>query len=56
MLQDWEIDPQVFPTQWAGSQRRVWSYDYVNNYAWFKFYDEVPMRVALAPCYQRYVL
>jgi hypothetical protein len=39
-VQDWEIDPQVFPTQWPGSQRRVWSYDAVNQYAWFKLYDE----------------
>jgi len=38
--QDWEIDPQIFPTQWTGSTRRVWSYDYINNYAWFKMYDE----------------
>ena len=37
--QDWDIDPDVFVTQWAGSTRRVWDYDPVNNYAWFKLYD-----------------
>ena len=42
--QNWEVDPQIF-AQWPGSTRRVWSYDYVNNYAWFKLYDEVHRRV-----------
>ena len=38
--QDWDIDPEVFPTQWPGSQRRVWAYDPVTQQAIFKLYDE----------------
>ena len=38
--EDWDIDPNVFPTQWPGSQRRVWDFDSVNQRGWFKFYDE----------------
>lgn len=37
---NWEIDPQIFPTQWTGSNRRVWTYDPVNQVPWFKMYDE----------------
>ena len=36
----WDIDPEIFPEQWLGSVRRVWDYDSVNNYAFFKLYDE----------------
>jgi hypothetical protein len=38
--QDWDIDPEVFPTQWLGSLRRVWAYDPVTQQAIFKLYDE----------------
>jgi hypothetical protein len=38
--QDYDIDPEIFPTQWAGSTRRVWDYDPVQQCAWFKLYDE----------------
>ncbi len=38
--QDWDIDPEVFVDQWAGSTRRVWDYDPVQQYAFFKLYDE----------------
>ena len=38
--QDYDIDPDVFPGQWAGSKRRVWAYDPVDCVAWFKLYDE----------------
>lgn len=37
---DWELDPMIFPSQWPGSQHRVWSFDPINNYAYFKLYDE----------------
>jgi len=37
---DWDIDPEVFPEQWPGSTRRVWDYDPLQSYAWFKLYDE----------------
>jgi hypothetical protein len=37
---NWEVDPQYLPTQWAGSTRRVWGYDPINQFAWFKLYDE----------------
>ena len=36
----WDIDPEIFPGQWAGSKRRVWAYDPVDNVAWLKLYDE----------------
>lgn len=37
---DWELDPQIFPDQWPGSQRRTWTYDNVNQYMWALMYDE----------------
>ena len=37
---NYELDPMIYLTQWAGSSRRVWSYDPINNCAWFKLYDE----------------
>jgi hypothetical protein len=37
---NWDIDPNIFPDQWPGSERRVWSVDPVDNLVWFKLYDE----------------
>ena len=37
---DWDIDPELFPEQWAGSKRRMWAYDPIDQVAWFKLYDE----------------
>lgn len=38
--QNWDIDPEVYPEQWPGSQRRVWAYDPITQQAIFKLYDE----------------
>lgn len=38
--QSFDIDPNYYPTQWKGSLRRVWTWDPINNWAWFKLYDE----------------
>jgi hypothetical protein len=37
---NWDIDPNYFPSQWPGTKRRVWSYDSQNGIAFFKLYDE----------------
>ena len=37
---NWDIDPEIYPEQWPGSSRRMWDYDPIQNYAWFKLYDE----------------
>ena len=32
--------PRINREQWAGSTRRVWDYDPLQGFAWFKLYDE----------------
>ncbi len=47
---DWyeafDIDPNIFPDQWPGSQRRVWSWDPVDLRFWAKMYDECGTQVS----------